>query len=112
VSDWVDGEDPYALVTAAMGGSVSRFGVADALPALHVIPLTERLDARPELATPVLREPHDQGRGRDRRTAPRRRGDRRGAPSCSGLLRAGRTEREVGADIAAAIVEGTARSSS
>src|SRR5690606_36902176 len=37
VADWVDGEDPYALVTAAVG-AVSRVGVSDALPALHVIP--------------------------------------------------------------------------
>ncbi|MBN9156683.1 Xaa-Pro peptidase family protein [Microbacterium sp.] len=106
VADWVDGEDPYALVTAAMGGSVSRFGVADALPALHVVPLTTRLDARPELATPVLRESRmikdaaeiaELRRAGDAIDAVHRR--------VPGLLRAGRTEREVAADIAAALVE-------
>ena len=106
VADWVDGDDPYALVTAAMGGSVSRFGVADALPALHVVPLTTRLDARPELATPVLRESRmikdaaeiaELRRAGDAIDAVHRR--------VPGLLRAGRTEREVAADIAAALVE-------
>ncbi|MBS1672555.1 MAG: aminopeptidase P family protein [Actinobacteria bacterium] len=105
VSDWVDGEDPYALVTAATG-SVSRFGVSDALPALHVVPLTERLGARPELATPVLRESRmikdaaeiaELRRAGDAIDAVHRR--------VPGLLRAGRTEREVAADIATAIIE-------
>ena len=55
IADWVDGEDPYALVTATVG-TASRVGVSDALPALHVIPIGERLGVRLELATPVLRE--------------------------------------------------------
>ena len=106
VADWVDGEDPYALVTAAMPSSPARIGLSDALPALHVIPIADRLGLRPELATPVLRE------GRMIKDAAeiaelRRAGDaidavHRRVPA---LLRAGRTEREVGADIAAAILE-------
>lgn len=104
VADWVDGEDPYALVTAAVG-TVSRVGVSDALPALHVIPIGDRLGLRLELATPVLRE------GRMIKDAEeivelRRAGDaidavHRRVPE---WLRAGRTEREVAADIAEAIV--------
>lgn len=106
VADWVDGEDPYALVVAAMGGAVSRFGVSDALPALHAVPLTERLDVRPELATPVLREIRmikDAAEVAELRRA----GDAIDAVHrrVPGFLRAGRTEREVAADIAAAIVE-------
>lgn len=109
VSDWVDGENPYDLVAAAIGsaavGSVARVGVSDALPALHVIPIGERLGVRLELATPVLRE------GRMIKDAAevaelRRAGDaidavHRRVPE---WLRAGRTEREVAADIARAIV--------
>ena len=104
VSDWVDGENPYDLVAAAVG-SVARVGVSDALPALHVIPIGERLGVRLELATPVLRE------GRMIKDAAeiaelRRAGDaidavHRRVPE---WLRAGRTEREVAADIARAIV--------
>ncbi|MBQ3357586.1 MAG: aminopeptidase P family protein [Microbacterium sp.] len=109
VSDWVDGENPYDLVAAAIGsvavGSVARVGVSDALPALHVIPIGERLGVRLELATPVLRE------GRMIKDAAevaelRRAGDaidavHRRVPE---WLRAGRTEREVAADIGRAIV--------
>ncbi|WP_372467769.1 M24 family metallopeptidase [Microbacterium maritypicum] len=104
VADWVDGEDPYALVTEAVD-TVSRVGVSDALPALHVVPIGERLGVRLELATPVLRE------GRMIKDAEeiaelRRAGDaidavHRRVPE---WLRAGRTEREVAAEIAEAIV--------
>lgn len=105
VADWVDGENPYDLVATAVG-SAARVGVSDALPALHVVPIGERLGVRLELATPVLRE------GRMIKDAAevaelRRAGDaidavHRRVPE---WLRAGRTEREVAADIAAAIVE-------
>lgn len=104
VADWVDGENPYDLVAAAVG-LAARVGVSDALPALHVVPIGERLGVRLELATPVLRE------GRMIKDAAeiaelRRAGDaidavHRRVPE---WLRAGRTEREVAADIAAAIV--------
>lgn len=104
VSDWVDGEDAYALVATALG-DVGRVGVSDALPALHVIPLADRLGVRPELATPVLRE------GRMIKDAEeiaelRRAGDAIDAVHrrVGEWLRAGRTEREVAADIADAIV--------
>lgn len=104
VADWVDGEDPYALVTAA-AGEVSRVGVSDALPALHVVPIGERLGVRLELATPVLRE------GRMIKDAEeiaelRRAGDAIDAVHrrVSEWLRAGRTERAVASDIAEAIV--------
>lgn len=104
VSDWVDGENPYDLVATAVG-TAARVGVSDALPALHVIPIGERLGVRLELATPVLRE------GRMVKDAAevielRRAGDaidavHRRVPE---WLRAGRTEREVAADIGEAIV--------
>ncbi|MFJ6533274.1 M24 family metallopeptidase [Microbacterium sp. NPDC091662] len=104
VADWVDGEDPYALATAA-AGTVSRVGVSDALPALHVIPIGERLGVRLELATPVLRE------GRMVKDAEEIAELRRAGDAIDAVhrrvhewLRAGRTERAVAADIAEAIV--------
>ncbi|MFF7293887.1 M24 family metallopeptidase [Microbacterium sp. NPDC008134] len=104
VSDWVDGENPYDLVAAAVG-SVSRVGVSDALPALHVVPIGERLGIRLELATPVLRE------GRMIKDAAEVVELRRAGEAIDAVhrrvpewLRAGRTEREVAADIAEAIV--------
>lgn len=105
VADWVDGEDPYGLVAAALGAP-SRVGVSDALPALHVIPLADRLDVRFELATPVLRESRmikDEAEIAELRRA----GEAIDAVHrrMSEWLRAGRTEREVAADIARAIVE-------
>ncbi len=104
VSDWVDGDNPYDLVAAALG-TVSRVGVSDALPALHVIPLADRIDVRVELATPVLRE------GRMIKDAEEIAELRLAGEAIDAVhrrvpewLRAGRTEREVAADIAEAIV--------
>jgi Xaa-Pro aminopeptidase len=104
VADWVDGEDPYALVTVAVG-TASRVGVSDALPALHVIPIGERLGVRLELATPVLREGR-MIKDAEEITELRRAGDAIDAVHrrVHEWLRAGRTEREVAADIAEAIV--------
>ena len=104
VSDWVDGENPYDLVAAA-AGSAARVGVSDALPALHVIPLGFRLGVNLELATPVLRE------GRMIKDAVEIAELRRAGSAIDAVhrrvpewLRAGRTEREVAADISEAIV--------
>ena len=55
VRDWVDGEDPYELVVAALGGAPVATAVTDAMPALHLLPLTARLGELPVLATEVLR---------------------------------------------------------
>lgn len=104
VSDWVDGEDPYSLVGDAVGAA-ARVGVSDALPALHVIPLGDRLGVRLELATPVLREGR-MIKDAEEITELRRAGDAIDAVHrrVHEWLRAGRTEREVAADIAEAIV--------
>ncbi|CAM2760442.1 M24 family metallopeptidase [Skermania piniformis] len=103
VLDWVDGDDPYALVAATLGGT--RAAVADATPALHVIPLAQTFGALPVLATPMLRQLR-MIKDRAETDELRRAGaaiDRVHARMAE-LLRPGRTEAEVGADIADAIV--------
>jgi Xaa-Pro aminopeptidase len=72
VRDWVDGDDPYRLVADALGGreehngnksapagSSGRLAVAtavtDSMPALHLLPLADVLGVVPVLATDVLR---------------------------------------------------------
>jgi Xaa-Pro aminopeptidase len=56
VRDWVDGDDPYALVGSALGGAPAAVAVTDSMPALHVLPLAGVLGVLPVLATDVLRE--------------------------------------------------------
>lgn len=56
VRDWVDGDDPYALVRDALGGGPAATAVTDSMPALHVLPLAGVLGVLPVLATDVLRE--------------------------------------------------------
>ena len=55
VRDWVDGDDPYQLVAAAMGGAPAATAVTDSMPALHLLPLADVLGVLPVLATGVLR---------------------------------------------------------
>ena len=104
VRDWVDGENPYVMVADALGGH-ARIAVTDSMPALHLLPLAERLGATPVLATGVLsalrmvKDPseievlHRAGAAIDRvhSRVPR-------------FLQPGRTEAEVAADITKAIV--------
>jgi Xaa-Pro aminopeptidase len=63
VRDWVDGDDPYRVVADALGGAPAeksgRLAVAtavtDSMPALHLLPLADVLGVVPVLATDVLR---------------------------------------------------------
>ncbi|WP_197379668.1 M24 family metallopeptidase [Mycolicibacterium mengxianglii] len=55
VRDWVDGDDPYQLVLEALGGAPVATAVTDAMPALHLLPLADKLETVPLLATDVLR---------------------------------------------------------
>ncbi|WIM89130.1 Xaa-Pro peptidase family protein [Candidatus Mycobacterium wuenschmannii] len=55
VRDWVDGEDPYRLVAEAVGAPAAT-AVTDSMLALHLLPLAEVLGTLPVLATGVLRE--------------------------------------------------------
>src|SRR5829696_4458966 len=104
VRTWVDGEDPYAL---ALGGvPTGRVAVSDLMPALHLLQLRDAGAADQQLAGPVLREL------RMRKDATELAELRAAGAAIDRVharvgewLRAGRTETDVAADIAAAIVE-------
>jgi Xaa-Pro aminopeptidase len=109
IVEWTDGDDPYALVAAVLpksGSAAAQVAVGDAMPAVHVLGLRAALpDCAQELASTVLaqlRMRKDRaeiaaldaaGQAIDRVHA--RMGE---------WLRVGRTEAQVGADVAAAIV--------
>jgi len=104
VQDWVDGENPGALVALALGGH-ARVAVTDSMPALHLLPLAERLGAIPVLGTDImagLRMIKDAAEIEALRTA--------GAAidrvhaQVPQFLAPGRTEAQVAADITEAIV--------
>ena len=102
--DWVDGENPYELVALALGGH-ARVAVTDSMPALHLLPLAERLGAVPVLGTRIMaalrmiKDPAEiealraAGAAIDRVHA-----------RVPEFLKPGRTEAEVAADITKAIV--------
>lgn len=103
---WVDGEDPYALVAAQVPGA-GRVAVGDMMAALHVLGLRAALPAAEQvLAGPIVSELRMR-KDAEEVEALRRAGaaiDRVHARMAE-FLRVGRTEAEVGADIAAAIVD-------
>lgn len=106
VVTWRDGEDAHLLVSD-LGGVPSRVGLADAMPAAHVLPLQPAFpDVEQVLAGPVMRELRmrkDAAEVAELRAA--------GAAidrvhaRMGEFLKPGRTEAQVGADIAAAILE-------
>ncbi len=105
VRDWVDGDDPYHLVSAALGGAPAAAAVTDSMPALHLLPLAGVLGALPILATDVLRKLR-MVKEECEIDALRKAGaaiDRVHA-RVPELLLPGRTEADVAADIAEAIV--------
>ena len=108
VQDWVDGENPYELVAQALRGSAAApvtVAVTDSMTALHLLPLAEVLGAVPVLATDVLRrlrmikDPAEIDALRKAGAAIDRVHAR--VPE---FLVPGRTEADVAADIAEAIV--------
>jgi Xaa-Pro aminopeptidase len=106
VVTWVDGDDPYGVAAERLGGS-ERVAVSDFTPALHVLALRETLPkAEQVLAGPIVREL------RMRKDAAEIEALRKAGAAIDRVharvgdwLRPGRTEAEVGADIATAIVE-------
>lgn len=105
VRDWVDGDDPYALVAEAFGGGTPAVAVTDSMPALHLLPLADVLGTVPALATDVLRRLR-MIKDAAEIDALRKAGaaiDRVHA-RVPEFLTPGRTEADVAADIAEAIV--------
>ncbi len=108
VADWVDGENPYELVARALRGSGAEpvtVAVTDSMTALHLLPLSEVLGAVPVLATEVLRKLR-MIKDASEVDALRKAGaaiDRVHA-RVPEFLKPGRTEAEIAADIAEAIV--------
>jgi Xaa-Pro dipeptidase len=106
VVTWRDGEDAHLLVSD-LGGGPSRVGLADAMPAAHVLPLRSAFpEVEQALAGPVMRELRmrkDAAEVAELRAA--------GAAidrvhaRMGEFLKPGRTEAQVGADITAAILE-------
>ncbi|PRW65322.1 M24 family metallopeptidase [Actinopolyspora mortivallis] len=110
IATWVDGQDPHGMVADLLrrdGAEPTRVGVADAMPALHTLPLRAALpEAEQVLAGSVLREL------RMRKDAAEIRALREAGAAIDRVharmgefLRVGRTEAEVGADISEAIVQ-------
>ena len=109
IADWPDGDDPHALVAGVLskpGALPARVAVADAMPAAHVLALREALPgcvqtlASAVLAPLRIRKDSAEiaalvtaGQVIDRVHA--RMGE---------WLRVGRTEAQIGADVAAALV--------
>jgi Xaa-Pro dipeptidase len=104
VRTWVDGEDAHALALAGLGAG--PIAVSDMTPALHLLQLRDAGAADQRLAGPILRElrmrkdPVELAELRAAGAAIDRVHARVGE-----WLRPGRTEAQVAADIAAAIVE-------
>ena len=106
VHGWGETEDPYALV-AKLSGNAPRVGLASSMTAPVVLALRDAMPSTQQaLAAPVMRELRvikTPGEVDQLRTAGR--AIDRVHEQVPGLLRPGRTEREVGADIAEAILE-------
>jgi Xaa-Pro aminopeptidase len=106
VITWVDGDDPYSVVAERLG-KPERLAVSDFTPALHVLAVRDALPGADQvLAGPIVREL------RMRKDVAELDALRKAGAAIDRVharvgewLRAGRTEAEVGADIAAAIVE-------
>jgi Xaa-Pro aminopeptidase len=106
VVTWVDGEDPFRLAYGTLGTRPTRVAVTDMMPALHVLGLRDEApDTHQSLAGPVLRELRMRKDAAEL-TALGKAGEAidRVHANMGEWLRAGRTEAQVGADIAAAIV--------
>lgn len=105
VRDWVDGDDPYRLVSDALGGGPAATAVTDSMPALHLLPLAGVLGTLPILTTDILRAQR-MVKEQCEIDALRKAGSAidRVHARVPELLIPGRTEADVAADIAEAIV--------
>jgi Xaa-Pro aminopeptidase len=109
IAEWPDHADPYAMVATLLrraGSTLARIAVGDAMPAAHVLALRAALpDCAQELASTVLaplrmrKDSAEIAALAAAGAAIDRVHERMGE-----WLRVGRTEAQVGADVAAAIV--------
>ncbi|MGA9873130.1 MAG: Xaa-Pro peptidase family protein, partial [Rhodococcus sp. (in: high G+C Gram-positive bacteria)] len=104
-ADWVDGVSPYDIVADLLPQGAAT-AVDDAMPALHFVPLATKLGRVPVLATSVLRRLR-MLKDDAEIDALRRAGQAidRVHSRMPDFLKVGRTEADVAADIATAIVE-------
>jgi Xaa-Pro aminopeptidase len=106
VLDWADGEDPYGLVAKQVPRAAGRLAVDDYMHAAKVLGLRAAMpDQTQELAGPVL-GPLRERKAPDEVEALRAAGAAidRVHERMAEWLRPGRTEREVGRDVAEAIL--------
>ena len=104
---WDETDDPYALVAARLGVATGRVGLSDRMWALMVLRLRDALPGvSQDLGSIALRELRIQKTAAEV-AALRAAGEAidRVHARVPGWLRAGRTERQVAADIADAIIE-------
>jgi Xaa-Pro aminopeptidase len=104
---WDETDDPYALVAARLGVTTGRVGLSDRMWALMVLRLRDALPGvSQDLASTALRQLRIQKTAAEV-AALRAAGEAidRVHARVPGWLRAGRTERQVAADIADAIIE-------
>jgi Xaa-Pro aminopeptidase len=104
---WDETDDPYALVAARLGVTAGRVGLSDRMWALMVLRLREALPGvSQDLASTALRQLRIRKSAAEV-AALRAAGEAidRVHARVPGWLRAGRTERQVAADIADAILE-------
>ncbi|MET0195974.1 MAG: Xaa-Pro peptidase family protein [Rhodococcus fascians] len=105
LADWVDGTSPYDIIAAALPEGATT-AVDDAMPALHFVPVANRLGVVPVLATDVLRRLR-MVKDEAEIDALRRAGQAidRVHARMGDFLKVGRTEADIAEDIAAAILE-------
>ncbi|OZD60275.1 peptidase M24 family protein [Rhodococcus sp. 06-1059B-a] len=105
LADWVDGTSPYDIIAAALPEGATT-AVDDAMPALHFVPVANRLGVVPVLATDVLRRLR-MVKDEAEIDALRRAGQAidRVHARMEDFLKVGRTEADIAEDIAAAILE-------
>jgi Xaa-Pro dipeptidase len=107
VMTWLDGHDPHAMLASLLPSAARVLGVDDDLPARHLLRVQEAVGGSElRLAGPVISELRvRKSAGEVAAIAAAGAAIDRVQARMGEWLRAGRTEREVAADIRAAIVE-------
>ena len=106
VADWEETDDPYAPVVARVPPGARRVGLADSMPAAKVLALRAALPAAEQTLAAAVLGPLRARKAPGEVAALRHAGEAidRVHARIGEWLRPGRTEREVGRDVAEAIV--------